>query len=462
MSFRNIVLAAGLVTTFGLVTSCKKEIATEKPAETPPPVVQPEPLSDAKLKDSALIYTRDLYLWYKQIPSAFDPQAHADPDAVMKAIRAYSTEPGSGTPADRWSYAVKKTEWDNRSMGLNMSTSDTDTDFGLDVFFRVQGDLRVRNVEKESAAGLAGVRRGWRITKINGNTNINTSNANFIVTGVYESSSSTFTFQKPDGSTVDLTLKSTGYRTQPVILDSVYTEGSKKVGYLVFNSFLGDTTSIYNNLQAVFNRFSQAQVNELIVDLRYNGGGYVTVQQKLANYIINSTYNGQVMMTEQFNDKYTRFNRTLRFSKLGSVNVNRVSFIVSSSTASASELLINNLKPYMDVRLVGPSKTHGKPVGYFPLPVGEWYIFPVSFRTINKNGEGNYFAGIPLNNTVTDGIDKDWGDRSEAALSLILNGLRTGTYRLGSAPVLDPSVEAVNAQFSRDDFKGTIDSRMMH
>jgi C-terminal processing protease CtpA/Prc len=120
----------------------------------------------------------------------------------------------------------------------------------------------------------------------------------------------------------------------------------------------------------------QQQVNELIVDLRYNGGGYVTVQQRLANYIINAAYSGQVMMMEQFNDKYTRLNKTIRFSKLGSVNVNRVSFIVSSTTASASELLINNLKPYMDVRLVGPAKTHGKPVGFFPLPVGIGTFFP--------------------------------------------------------------------------------------
>ena len=64
----------------------------------------------------------------------------------------------------------------------------------------------------------------------------------------------------------------------------------------------------------------------------------------------------------------------------------------------------------MDVQMVGPSKTYGKPVGFFPVPVGDWYIFPVSFRSTNKNGQGNYFNGMDLNNQIADGLDKDWGD----------------------------------------------------
>jgi C-terminal processing protease CtpA/Prc len=110
-------------------------------------------------------------------------------------------------------------------------------------------------VEKESPAGLAGIRRGWKITKINGSTNITTGNVDFLSSAVYNSDGGSFTFQKPDGSTVDVNLKATSYREQPVVLDSVYSVGSKKVGYLVFNSFLGDTTRIFNDLQSVFNKF---------------------------------------------------------------------------------------------------------------------------------------------------------------------------------------------------------------
>ena len=165
------------------------------------------------------------------------------------------------------------------------------------------------------------------------------------------------------------------------------------------------------------------------------------------------------MMTQSFNDKYTRFNSTTRFTKLGGMNLSRIFFIVSNNTASASELLINNLKPFMDVKVVGPSKTYGKPVGYFPIPVGDWYVFPVSFRTVNKNGEGNYFGGIPLNNTVPDGIDKDWGDQNEAAFGFILNSFRNGTYRLSSQATIDPRIESINSTLDPASFKGAIGSK---
>ena len=121
-------------------------------------------------------------------------------------------------------------------------------DFGLSVFFRVEGDLRVKLVERLSPAGLAGIQRGWRITKINGNTNITTGNADFIVTNVYNmANNSTFTFTKPDGTSVDITLNATTYPQQTVYLDTVYNIGSKTIGYMVLNSFLGDTSKIYSD-----------------------------------------------------------------------------------------------------------------------------------------------------------------------------------------------------------------------
>ena len=81
--------------------------------------------------------------------------------------------------------------------------------------------------------------------KVAGSTNINSSNSDFLVQNIYESGSTAFTFEKPDGSTVDITLESQTYQENPVILDSVYTAGTKKAGYIVFNSFLGDTSQVY-------------------------------------------------------------------------------------------------------------------------------------------------------------------------------------------------------------------------
>jgi carboxyl-terminal processing protease len=439
-----IFIAAALL---AFVVSCKKEKTNN--GNPPPP---PTGTTD-KIKDSTLLYSRDIYLWYSQIPSSFNAQTYADPNAIMTAIRAYSSEPGFTAPVDRWSFAAKKQDWDNVSSGAAQ-------DFGMNVFFRVEGDLRVRMVERSSPAGAAGIRRGWRITKINNSTNITTGNATAIIDAVYNSQSSSFSFQKPDGSSVDITLNGAAYQEHPVFFDSVYTAGTKKLGYLVFNSFLGDTAEIYNEFQRVFTRFAQQNVDEVAIDLRYNGGGYVSVQRKLADYLVNSSANGQVMMKEQFNDRYSQFNETAYFQKRGTVNLSRVFFIVSSNTASASELLINNLKPYMNVMLVGPSKTYGKPVGFFPIPVGDWYIFPVSFRSTNKNGEGNYFDGLALNNQVADGLDKDWGDVTESAFASVVRFVGTGAFRTATtAPYVENTKVTSGNKVLDNTFKGMIDTK---
>lgn len=430
-----------------IAVSCKKN---NDAGENPNPAGGS--LAD-KLKDSALLYSRDIYLWYSQIPADFKARSYNDPNAVMEAIRPYSKQSGFADPVDRWSFGIKKTEWDNLSGGIAK-------DFGLNVFFKSDGDLRVRTVEKASPAGLAGIRRGWRITKVNGNADITIANQSFLQNAIYVSNSSSFTFQKPDGSSADIALTSASYQEHPVFLDSVYTLGARKAGYMVYNSFLGDSAETVNEFQRVFSRFSAENVDDVIVDLRYNGGGYVFYQTVLANYLVNNAGNGNTMMKTEYNDKYTQYNSTTKFSKKGTLNLSRVFFIVSKYSASASELLINNLKPYMNVVLVGPDKTYGKPVGYFNIGVGDWYIFPVSSRTTNKNGEGNYFNGFALNNTVADGIDKDWGHTDESCLASTLKYISTGAFRIRSESYKeDPVVIGANNKFDEPVFKGMIDAR---
>ena len=443
-----LTVLAGVI----IISSCKKENGIEHAAD-----LQPAANTD-KIKDSVLLYSQDIYLWSSQIPPSFNPRTYADPDKIMTALRTYSQEPGFTQPVDRWSFAVKQTEWDKISSGVS-------EDFGLNVFFYADGDLRVKSVEKESPAGKAGIRRGWRITKLNGNSNITNSNSNFIIEHVFNSKSTLFTFSKPDGSTTDIQLNAATYQENPIFLDTIYNSGTKKTGYLVFNSFLGDTNKIYSDFQRIFNRFAQQGVTDMIVDLRYNGGGYVTVQSKLANYLVPSPGNGTLMMKQGFNNNNKQYNNSTFFSKAGSLNLSRIFFIVSNNTASASELLINNLKPYLDVKLVGPSNTYGKPVGYFPIPVDDWYIFPVSFRTTNKNGQGNYFDGIPLDKQVGDGLNKDWGDKNEAALESVLKYLDSGSFSVaGEVPGIaartykNAEVAESNSKLDRS-FKGAVDTR---
>ncbi len=446
------IIAAGFI-------SCKKN----KNVITPPPT--DSTTAAKKVKDSTLLIAKDFYLWYSQIPSAFNAQNYEDPAAIMIALREYSMEPGFNAPVDRWSFGIKKADWNQLSGGIGDANNilGANGDFGLNVFFRVEGDLRVKLVERLAPAGLAGIKRGWRITKINGNTNITTSNSDFIVNAVFSSSSSTFTFLKPDGTSVDITLTAALYPQQPVYLDTVYNIGAKTIGYMVFNSFLGDTSSIFNEFARVMNHFSSSNVTDLVIDLRYNGGGYVSVQQKLADYLAPSSANGGVMMKETYNDKHQVYNTTLYFNKTGPLHPNHILFIVTQSTASASELLINNLKPYMDVKIIGPSHTDGKPVGFFPIPVGDWYVFPISFRSTNSNNAGNYFNGLPVDSQVADGLDKNWGDPTESSLAKAIKYITTGTFiaqRVESYEQ-DAAVSTANRMLDKTSFKGSVDTRGM-
>ena len=171
------------------------------------------------------------------------------------------------------------------------------------------------------------------------------------------------------------------------------------------------------------------------------------------------------MMKQEFNNKYAQYNSSVNYNKKGTLNLSRVFFIVSENTASASELLINNLSPYMDVILVGPDATYGKPVGYFDIPVGDWYIFPVSTRTTNKNGEGNYFNGFTPDNIVADGLDKDFGDISESCLASVLKYIGTGAFRMPVAaaePLPSADVQRVNKSIGEKTFKGMITRPDLH
>lgn len=439
-------IVTGLVIAFGIgLFGCKKSSDKNASAEA------------NRLKDSVMVLTRDIYLWYKNIPASFNPRSFAEPNTLMEGIRPYSTETGFSTPVDRWSFAMLKSEWDGISSGVS-------GDFGMNVFFYTSNDLRVSYVERESPAGKAGIQRSWRIKQINGNSNITSANADAVVQAVFRSSSGTFVFTKPTGTDTTISLQAATYKEHPLLLDSVYTTNSTNTGYFVFNSFLGDTTEIKNEFIRIFDKFNSYNVKDVIADLRYNGGGYVTVQNLLANYLAPVNSNNGVMQTEQFNDKNAQFDETTRFTKKGSLNLSRLFVIVSQNTASASELLINNLKPYMDVQLVGPSHTHGKPVGFFAIPVFDWYIFPVSFRTINKNGEGNYFNGFSPHYQVIDGLNMPWGDTRENCLGSTLQFIKTGSFaRAGIAPRIEltKDVQAGNTKLGTTRLKGLLDVRQI-
>lgn len=414
-----VSLLAGLV-----LGACQKKIDDPDIDPTPDPDPPVGGVSNI-VKDSAMFWAANLYLWYDQIPATFNHRSYNDPNEIMQAIRPYSKEPNFTNPVDRWSFGVLKREWDNVSSGVA-------ADLGMGIFFMSSTDLRVSYVEPAGAAGKAGVQRSWRIAKINGSSNINTTDAsiNFIVDAIYGGDPATIEFVKPDATTQSLTLTPVSYQEQPILLDSVYQQGGQNIGYLVYNSFLGDVNKMKLEFKDLFDKFQAQNVNKMVVDLRYNGGGFVSLWEELADYLAPASANGQVMYAQEFNDNVAEYwDTAVNFQKKGTLEIQDIVFIISQNTASASEGLINSLTPHMNVKITGPSPSNGKPVGYAPWATGDWYVFPVLFRTVNSIGSGDYFDGFQPEVPVADGLDKAWGDIEEDCLASALRFLTTGQFR---------------------------------
>jgi hypothetical protein len=106
------------------------------------------------------------------------------------------------------------------------------------------------------------------------------------------------------------------------------------------------------------------------------------------------------------------------------LGIKRVFFITSPETASASEALINSLEAIMEVKLIG-SKTHGKPFGFFAIPIGDNYIFPIAFKNVNADGYGDYYDGLPVDIKVEDDLTHDFGDAEESCLKTVLHFIKT-------------------------------------
>ncbi|MFN8344876.1 MAG: S41 family peptidase [Spirosomataceae bacterium] len=414
---------AGLAVFSVMAVSCKQNDPDPQSATTTPSTTV-----TADIRDSLWAYMQDVYLWYDKLPATFTPRNYSDPESEMDALRAYQ-------PLDQWSFVEKAADF-------NSYFSDGETkDFGFWIKYDANNDLRVRYVYAESPAGKAGIERGWKLTSLNGQA-IATVSDDALINAFYSATSTTFGFQKPDGTSVTVPLTTATYTLNTVLFNKTYDAGGKKVGYLVFNSFTG--TPSQNELKAVLSNFEAAGVNELIVDLRYNGGGDVDTQVMLANALApTSVTRSSVMFSYLHNDKLAQWNQTVKFTKTGSLNLSRIFFITSAASASASELLINNLKPYLDVKLIGKA-THGKPVGMYGFEVMDYVIAPIAFKTVNAKNVGDYYSGLAVDATIADGLDKNWGDPLENCLASALGYIQTGSFTITTNGRLSAEQEQAN------------------
>lgn len=195
------------------------------------------------------------------------------------------------------------------------------------------------------------------------------------------------------------------------------------VGYVHLRNFVEPSVAA---LDAAFAEFQARGVADIVLDLRYNGGGLIEVSRHLGSLIGGFRTNTQPFVELVHNDKNSFRNRTFRFDDpQGSLDAPRLVVIATRASASASELVIQGLKPFIPVTVVG-DRTYGKPVGQYGFEFCGKILFPVSFRSRNAAGETDYFDGVPADCPASDNLDRALGDPAESSLAEALHFLRRG------------------------------------
>ena len=460
-------------------------------------------------KDSVYMYAKEEYLWYDALPdqATFNPRrftGSTEVDALQSevdAISQYKINSATNLPYEYNASSPGSSKYSYIDGGqASASVGGAGSDMGFSVFYQAYNDLRIKYVYPGSPAAVAGLVRGYKVTAVNNSTSIaydpNASNTNndpnltFVVNAL-GSNTIKLTLQRPDATTFTVDVARGNYTINPVLKYSVITSTTGKVvGYFAFNRFTSLTNS-KAKIDEAFSYFASQNISELVVDLRYNGGGDIETAAYLSNYMVPSSKNGTLMFTEYYNarlqnDDYPLLkrkykinagdfkpqNNTTNFAKMGNLNLSRAFFLVTGATASASELLINNLRPVMTIQLIGRT-TYGKPVGFFGIPVGNYDMYLAEIESRNANGQADYYQGmVPATNSfpgfvVNDDITKDFGDKTESLLARALNYIDKGNYSIVSlgtfstaSTTSDSQLKGLTDKFNQNEFNGMIVSKL--
>lgn len=344
----------------------------------------------------------DYYLWSDRVPPV-DMAAVATPEELMRAM--------TFTELDHWSGMQRQAERtaffdQGRFQGLGYT-------LGQDA----DGGLRISWVHAGSSAGRAGLDRGALILAINGlpveslsNDQINAELNRDVVT---------HTIRELDGTEHDVDLAPGDVKITSVKDTTVLDTPGGPVGYLMFTTFVlpGE-----DELRAAFSLFRERGVHQLVIDLRYNGGGLLRTAALLGS-LIAADEAGKPLIVETYNAHHGDLNRErLMFEAPEAISTTHVVFLTTGRTASASEQVINGLLPYVDVDVVGGT-TLGKPVGADSWDHCQYTLAPITFHSLNAAGEGDYFHGIQPACFVDDDLLHRLGDPDEAQLHAALRML---------------------------------------
>ena len=406
-------------------------------------------------------YSFDTYLWYDEIEDV-DPATVDNTEAYFDLMKTFALSP-SGNARDKFHFTYNTEDW------KKLSQSGVSAGYGVE-FFRVRSSpprqWLVAYTEPNTPAGDAGLLRGWEIASVDGvdfeqGSDTDTLNAALFPAELGEVHQ--FVFRDvTNGQTTTVNLTSEEITSTPVQSVKVIRSGAKDVGYLLFNDHIATAEE---QLIDAFERFKTAGVTELVVDMRYNGGGYLDIARMLASMIVGEEAVGQTFSELQFNDKYpvrnpitgrvlvpSEFTRTApgfvvsSQTQLPLLSLDRVVVISGGGTCSASEAVINGLRGVgVEVILVGDT-TCGKPYGFYGIDNCGTTYFTIQFKGVNATGFGDYTdgfsppgaesVGVEIGGcSVEDDLGHALGDPEEARLQTALEYLSTGSCGTNAASV---------------------------
>lgn len=410
---------------------------------------------------------RDYYYWNDKIPASPDLTL-APSDFFDSLLYTYSAT--AAPDGDRFSWIEENA--DDLSASLSGESTTTGLEFML--YLRSQGSTdviaQVLYVLPNSPAARAGFKRGDIISKVNGQPITTTNYASLLYSGATNYSFGLAEVQNSALVDSDKTLSVTAtvFQANPVFLDSIYTAGTKTVGYLVYNQFVpapnnSSGTEYDDQVDAIFSNFKARGVNELILDLRYNPGGYTSSSANLASLIGKNISTSSVYFREEWNSTLTPYikqeygdeffvQRFLNKSQNIGGNLQRVFVLTTDGTASSSELIINGLRPYMTVTTIGTT-TYGKNVGSITIVDDsgkiKWGMQPIVFKSFNSQGQSDYSAGFAPSIEVQEPLVlKPLGDITEPLLNEALYQI-TGNRLARRAVATGHSLPALGSSIQR-------------
>lgn len=339
---------------------------------------------------------------------------------------------------DRFSYAYHPLIPESMPSTLRSS-------FGMDIgFISYEGNVYgvVLYVLSGSPAQNNGLKRGQLITAIN-DIPISQTNYNSLyeITGKADDLSFTIVeYTYETGFSQPVTKGLTSYYTfLQAPLYNILLTGNKRIGYLQVSHF---DEGLAQSLLNIFNEFKSQNVNEVVLDLRYNGGGDVSSAAALSILLAPTIVEDDLFITFKGNENGGVINQSFKEAlemnesvvsyyelRQSSIPLNRVFILCGNNTASASEIIINNLKPYISVIAIG-EKTLGKDMAGFSISDNRnesqpgWILYPVIYKLYNANGEGDYSNGILPDielNELTDIELFPLGDENEVLLNKAIN-----------------------------------------